>query len=82
MRAMREKGGLKRTPSGAVQAESREKHASLSGERFPVADKRSALAALRLRGHTKNPKERKRVIAAAARYAPAAAKAAREADKE
>ena len=51
-------------------------------ERFPVADKRSALAALRLRGHTKNPKERKRVIAAAARYAPAAAKAAREADKE
>jgi hypothetical protein len=79
MRAMREKGGLKRTPSGAVQAESREKHASLSGERFPVADRRSALAALRLRGHTKNPKERKRVIAAAVRYAPAAAKAAKPA---
>ena len=72
----------KRTPGGSVKASVREKTATLSGDRFPIFDVKSALAGLRLRGHTKNDSERRRVIQRAAQYAPEAARAARMADKK
>ena len=72
----------KRTAKGNVTASARKKHGTL-GKRFPIFDKKSATSALRLRGHAgkKGSKSRKKVIAKAARYAPAAAKRARAADK-
>ena len=60
----------------------REKHATLSGGRFPIGSRQDALDALRLRGHTKSKAERRAVIRKAARYAPKAAAAAREADQK
>ena len=70
----------KRTPAGNVKESTRDKHATLSGSRFPIWDKRSSLAALRLRGHGTTESERKRIIAKAAQYAPKAAEAAAKAD--
>ena len=72
----------KRTPGGSVKASVREKTATLSGDRFPIFDKKSVLAALRLRGHGTTESERKRVVARAAQYAPEAARSARMADKK
>lgn len=73
---------LKRTRKGNVKAESRKDNATLSGGRFPIADKRSALAALKLRGHAHTPEERSRIIARAAKFAPEAATRAREEDRK
>jgi hypothetical protein len=73
---------LDRTPSGAPSAEARDKKAVLSGGRFPIGDRKSALAALKLRGRAKSKDERRKIINAAARWAPAEAKAARQADEK
>jgi len=64
-----------------MDAEYRHKHATLSGDRFPIGSKQDALDALRLRGHTKSKAERRAVIRKAARYAPKAAAAALKADQ-
>ena len=69
-----------RTKKGNVTAKQREKSATLSGGRFPIFDKRSALAALRLRGHAHSEAERAAIIRRAAKYAPEAAAEARKAD--
>ena len=71
-----------RTPSGAPSEEARDDHATLSGGRFPIFDKKSAESAIKLRGHNTSSEERKKIINAAAKYAPDAAKKAREEDKE
>lgn len=67
----------KRTPSGGPTAEDRKKYAVLDGGRFPIWDKQSAIDALRLRGRGTTRVERKKIVDAAAKYAPAEAKAAR-----
>lgn len=71
-----------RTPSGDPSEEARDDHAVLSGGRFPIFDKKSAEAAIKLRGHNTTSAERAKIINAAAKYAPEAAKKAREEDKE
>ena len=71
-----------RTKKGNVTAMARKKHATVKGGKFPIFDRRSALAALKLRGHAKTPAQRAAIISAAAKYAPEAAKEAREADKK
>lgn len=69
-----------RTSKGNITASQRKKSATLSGGRFPIFDKKSALAALKLRGHAHGSAERSRIISRAAKYAPEAAKSAREQD--
>jgi hypothetical protein len=69
-----------RTPSGEPSADARDKHAVLSDGRFPIFDKQSALAALKLRGRGTTRAERKKIVDAAAKYAPQEAKAARQED--
>jgi len=71
-----------RTAKGNVTQDARDDHATLSDGRFPIFDKKSALAALKLRGHGITDAERKKIINKAAKYAPAAAKKARKADKK
>jgi hypothetical protein len=71
-----------RTPSGSPSAEAREDHAVLPDGRFPIFDKKSAESAIKLRGHNTSQSEREKIINAAAKYAPEAAKKAREEDKE
>jgi len=66
----------------AISAEQRKKYAVLSGGRFPIFNTATAKSALRLRGHAKNKEERRKIINAAARYLPQAAKAAREEDRK
>jgi hypothetical protein len=73
--------GVKRTRAGTVTAYARKRHGGTAG-RFPIFDARSARSALRLRGHARTPAERRSVINRAARYAPAAAKRARQADRK
>ena len=72
----------KRTAKGNITQDTREETATLSDDRFPIFDKKSALAALKLRGHGTTAAERKKIINKAAKYAPAAAKKARAADKK
>ena len=72
----------KRTPGGSIKASVRKKTSALSDSRFPIFSKRTALSALRLRGHATTDGERKKIIAKAAKYAPEAAKAARMTDKK
>jgi hypothetical protein len=71
-----------RTAKGNVTQDARDDHATLSDGRFPIFDKKSALAALKLRGHGTTAAEREKIINKAAEYAPDAAKKAREADRE
>ena len=71
-----------RTAKGNVTQDARDDHATLSDDRFPIFDKKSALAALKLRGHGTTDAERKKIINKAAKYASEAAKKAREADAE
>lgn len=71
----------KRTAKGNVTVVAREESATLSGGRFPIFDRKSALAALRLRGRARDKEERRRIINRAARYAPVQARAARKADQ-
>lgn len=71
-----------RTHGGGPSAKTREKTAALSGGRFPIFDEKSAASALKLRGHAGSKESRSKVIRKAARFLPAAAKAAKQADKE
>lgn len=77
---MAKKRKAMRTRSGGVSAAARRKHGVGKGKRFPVFDRKSAMSAIRLRGHAKSKKERSNIINRAARYAPAAAKRARKVD--
>lgn len=70
------------TNKGNVKSDTRKKTATLSKGRFPIFDKKSAVSALKLRGKAKSPEERKKIIAAAAKYAPEEASQAKEADKK
>jgi hypothetical protein len=70
-----------RTRKGNVTVEGRKKYGRSDGS-YPISSKRSALAALKLRGHEKDPKKRAAIINRAAKFAPEAARAAREADRE
>jgi len=69
-----------RTPSGSPSADARDKHAVLSDGRFPIFDRDSALAAIKLRGRGTTRAERKKILTAAAKYAPKEAAAARQED--
>ena len=71
-----------RTAKGNITQDTREETATLSDDRFPIFDKKSALAALKLRGHGTTAAERKKIINKAAKYAPEAAEKAREADRK
>lgn len=64
-----------------VTKEDREKHATLSGGRFPIKNKAQAKSALKLRGHAKNNKERNKIINKAAKFLPKEAEKARKKDK-
>lgn len=72
------------TDSGNVKAKARKKHATYKQNgkgKFPIFDRKSAMSALRLRGHA--PKsQRDDIIRRAAKYAPEAAKKARKQDKK
>lgn len=70
-----------RTRKGNVTAKARKRFGNRRGK-FPIFDARSANSALRLRGHAKTKAERRSIIRRAARYAPAAARRAREADRK
>lgn len=78
----RKKRGTKsmRTRSGGVSAAARRKHGVGKGKKFPVFDRKSAMSAIRLRGHAKSKKARSNIINRAARYAPGAAAKARKVD--
>ena len=69
-----------RTKSGGVSAAARRKHGVGKKKAFPVFDRKSAVSAIKLRGHAKSPSARKNIINRAARYAPAAAAKARKVD--
>jgi hypothetical protein len=69
-----------RTKSGGVSAAARRKHGVGKGKRFPVFDRKSAMSAIKLRGHAKSRSERSRIISRAAKFAPAAAAKARKVD--
>jgi len=71
----------KRTAKGNITQDTREKHATVGKDKFPIFDKKSAEAAIDLRGHAPEA-DRAKIINKAAKYAPAAAKKAREADKK
>lgn len=79
---MTAKSKAMRTRKGNVTAKARAKAATVKGGKFPIFDKKSAESALRLRGHGTTPAQRSRIISRAAKYVPAAAKKAREADKK
>ena len=80
-----------RTSAGNVTASERAKSSTLpdkkgtktkKDDRFPIFDKKSADSAIRLRGHGTTKAQREKIINKAAKYAPAAAKKARKADKD
>jgi hypothetical protein len=71
-----------RTASGKPSADARAKHGIDKSGRFPIFDKQSAHAALKLRGHAKDKAERKKIIIRAGKYVPDAAKTARKVDKD
>ena len=70
-----------RTPKGNITQDTRKKHATVGKDKFPIFDKESAESAIDLRGHAPEA-DRAKIINKAAKYAPAAAKKAREADKK
>ena len=70
-----------RTAKGNVTQAARKKHATVGKDGFPIFDKKSALAAIDLRGHAPEA-DRAKIINKAAKNAPAAAKKAKEADKK
>lgn len=74
----------KRTREGNVKASARKKHATYRDDgkgKFPIFDKKSAKSAIRLRGHA-SPQQRQSILRRAAKYAPEAAKKARERDRK
>jgi hypothetical protein len=70
-----------RTAKGNITQSAREKYATVGKEGFPIFDKKSAEAAIDLRGHAPEA-DRAKIINKAAKYAPKAAKKAREADSK
>tara|TARA_B100001123_G_scaffold74689_4_gene84272 strand:+ start:3044 stop:3520 length:477 start_codon:yes stop_codon:yes gene_type:complete len=70
-----------RTAKGNVTQAAREKYATVGDDGFPIFDKKSAKAAIDLRGHAPEA-DRSKIINKAAKRAPEAAKKAREADKK
>ena len=70
----------KRTAKGNITQDTREKYATVGKDKFPIFDDESADSALKLRGHT-SKKNQEKIINKAAKYAPEAAKKAREAEK-
>jgi hypothetical protein len=70
-----------RTAKGNITQAARKKHATVGKDKFPIFDKKSAEAAIDLRGHAPEA-DRTKIINKAAEYAPEAAKKAREADKK
>ena len=70
-----------RTAKGNITQDTREEHATVGKDKFPIFDKKSAEAAIDLRGHAPTA-DRAKIINKAAKYAPEAAKKAREADKK
>ena len=71
----------KRTAKGNITQDTREKTATVGDDKFPIFDKKSAKAAIDLRGHASKA-ERAKIINKAAKCAPEAAKKARETDKK
>ncbi len=69
-----------RTKSGSVAAVAYRKYGNQKG-RFPIFDAASARAALRLRGHASNARERQNIIARAMQFVPDMAKQAAEEDR-
>tara|TARA_R110000824_G_scaffold125429_7_gene284579 strand:+ start:482 stop:961 length:480 start_codon:yes stop_codon:yes gene_type:complete len=70
-----------RTAKGNITQDAREKNATVGKDKFPIFDKESAESAIKLRGHASKANQKK-IINKAAKYAPAAAKKARKADKK
>jgi len=70
-----------RTAKGNVTQAAREKYATVGKDKFPIFDKKSAEAAIDLRGHAPEA-DRTKIINKAAKDAPKAAKKAREEDKK
>jgi len=70
-----------RTEKGNVTQTAREKYATVGKDGFPIFDKESAESAIKLRGHASKADQEK-IINKAAKYAPEAAKKAREAEAE
>jgi len=69
------------TPSGKPSAYAYKRYGNKRGK-FPIYNSRTARSALKLRGHAKTKAERRSIINRAAKYAPAAAKKARAADRK
>lgn len=67
---------------GKVTAEYRSKYSIFGDGTFPIHDKSDAADALGLRGHAGSKERRRKIIRAAARYVPKAAKKALEDDKK
>ena len=65
-----------------VTQEDRDRHSATHDERFPITNKAQARSALRLRGHNTSKAQRRAIISRAAKFLPAAAHAAMEADKK
>tara|TARA_R110002126_G_scaffold3419_2_gene19467 strand:+ start:138 stop:860 length:723 start_codon:yes stop_codon:yes gene_type:complete len=70
-----------RTAKGNITQAAREKYATVGKDGFPILDKESSESAIKLRGHAPEA-DRAKIINKAAKRAPAAAKKAREEDKE
>ena len=64
-----------------VTAEDRREGSATGDGRFPITNRAQATSALKLRGHNTNKAQRRAIIRRAAKFLPAAAKAAWEADK-
>lgn len=72
----------KRTSAGNITKKVRDKTATLSDDRFPIFDVKSAKSALILRGRGTTDAERQKIIRKAAKFAPEEAKKARASDKK
>jgi len=70
-----------RSAKGNITQATREKYATVGKDGFPIFDKKSAIAAIDLRGHASKADQEK-IINKAAKFAPEEAKAAREKDKK
>jgi len=78
---LREDKEPNRSAKGNVTQAAREKYATVGDDGFPIFDRQSAEAAIDLRGHASEA-DQKKIINKAAKYAPAAAKKAREVEKK
>ncbi len=65
-----------------VTEDDREKHSATHDGRFPINSRAQARSALRLRGQGTTKEQRRSIINRAAKFLPAAAQRAREADRK